>query len=188
MSSTGVPGASDAGDAAESLDLAACEAATQYSPKGDLAWALPVAARAFGELARASVVDLPGGARGYLVLATVVRGVPRSQLALAQQLGVDKTLVTYLLDNLEAAGLIERRPDPADRRARQILITDRGREALAEFNARLGVAAAALLAPLSAAEATTFREMLERIAHNAQNGPGDCSGEDLAPATDRGED
>ena len=35
--------------------------------------------------------------------------------------------MTYLLDDLEQAGLIERRPEPADRRARRVVATDAGR-------------------------------------------------------------
>jgi DNA-binding MarR family transcriptional regulator len=35
--------------------------------------------------------------------------------------------MTYLLDSLAEAGLVERRPDPADRRARRIVATARGR-------------------------------------------------------------
>ena len=66
------------------------------------------------------------GARGYLVLAVAGQGEPKSQLALAQHLGVDRTAMTYLLDDLEAAGLVERRPDPADRRARRVTLTDAG--------------------------------------------------------------
>ena len=38
--------------------------------------------------------------------------------------------MTYLLDDLEKAGLIERRPDPADRRARRIAATASGRRLL----------------------------------------------------------
>ena len=37
----------------------------------------------------------------------------------------------YLLDDLEAHELVTRRPDPRDRRARQVLITDTGRTRLA---------------------------------------------------------
>jgi DNA-binding MarR family transcriptional regulator len=50
--------------------------------------------------------------------------------------------MTYLLDDLEAASLIERRPDPADRRARRIVATQKGNE-LAELPApRYGVRSA----------------------------------------------
>jgi DNA-binding MarR family transcriptional regulator len=124
--------------------------------------------RAFTQLAASSVELVPGGRRGYLVLATVARGAPRSQLALAQQLGVDKTAMTYLLDELEGAALIERRPDPADRRARQLLITEQGRTALHKCTELLRNTEDALLAPLNGAEVRAFAEMLDRIARAAQ--------------------
>jgi DNA-binding MarR family transcriptional regulator len=37
----------------------------------------------------------------------------------------------YLVDALESRGYVERRPDPADRRAALVVITDRGREEIA---------------------------------------------------------
>jgi DNA-binding MarR family transcriptional regulator len=151
------------------------DAAAAPEVETDLAWSLLVAARTFGQWARDAVADLPGGQRGHLVLATIARGLPRSQLALAQQLGVDKTAMTYLLDELEEAGLIERRPDPADRRARQILSTELGRCTLANFKQRLDAASEKLLEPLSCDEALAFRSMIERIAHGSQPGTSPCS-------------
>jgi DNA-binding MarR family transcriptional regulator len=44
--------------------------------------------------------------------------------------------MTYPLDELEAAKLIERRPDPADRRARRVVATQFGTELLASPNDR----------------------------------------------------
>jgi DNA-binding MarR family transcriptional regulator len=85
-------------------------------------------------------------------------------LALAQHLGVDRTVMTYLLDDLEAAGLIERRPDPADRRARQIVATRQGNELLTTLNDRLRSAEAHLLAPLGAETRDTFRAQVRLLA------------------------
>ena len=82
----------------------------------DLGWALGAVLRSYLNAAAGVVGAVPGGGRGYLVLDTAGRGEPKSQLALAQFLGVDRTMMTYLLDDLEQAGLVERRPDPADRR------------------------------------------------------------------------
>src|ERR1700728_3722137 len=94
----------------------------------DLGWALGVLFRAYSKAANSAFTDIPGGPRGYQVLTAVGRSDPRSQLELANHLGVDRTVMTYLLDDLERAGLIERRPDPADRRARRIVATTAGRE------------------------------------------------------------
>ncbi|WP_375502246.1 MarR family winged helix-turn-helix transcriptional regulator [uncultured Jatrophihabitans sp.] len=147
----------------------------------ELGWGLSATMRAFGQWASASVADLPGGPRGHLVLATIAQGRPPSQLALANALGVDRTVMTYLLDELETAGLVERRPDPADRRARQILITQRGSSALREYSARLREVEDRLLAPLDEREATAFRSMIERVARAAQTSPdAGCPIDDIA--------
>ena len=84
----------------------------------DLGWGLGTVFRAYVSAAHGAVAGLPGGPRGYQVLSAAAKGAVGSQLALAQHLGIDRTVMTYLLDDLEAANLIERRPDPADRRAR----------------------------------------------------------------------
>jgi hypothetical protein len=60
-----------------------------------------------------------GGPRGYLVLMAVASGPPRSQLALAQQLTPNKTVMTYLLDDLEAARLESRLVEIPTRRRRR---------------------------------------------------------------------
>jgi DNA-binding MarR family transcriptional regulator len=175
------PGAATAPD-----DPSACSVHTGEGVETDLGWGLSAVGRVFRQLAASAVADLPGGPRGYLVLTAVARSRPGSQLALAQQLGVDKTVMTYLLDELETAGLVERRPDPADRRARQVLITDRGTESLKEFAARLSTAEEKLFAPLASDEARAFRDMIERIARSAQVGPDICLVSDIEPGSDCG--
>ncbi|MFF8772455.1 MarR family winged helix-turn-helix transcriptional regulator [Kitasatospora sp. NPDC015120] len=67
---------------------------------------------------------------GYTVLMAIVDAPTRSQLALAQAVSVDKSKLVLVLDELEAAGLVARRPDPADRRARIVEATDTGRRVL----------------------------------------------------------
>lgn len=54
---------------------------------------------------------------------------------LAERLGFDKSYVTGLADGLEAAGLVERRPDPADRRAKHLSVTEAGRAMQARVKA-----------------------------------------------------
>src|SRR5947209_13078217 len=63
---------------------------------------------------------------GYVVL-NGLRDAPQStQAALAEKIGADKTRIIATLDDLQAAGLISRQPDPADRRARLLSITAAG--------------------------------------------------------------
>jgi DNA-binding MarR family transcriptional regulator len=142
--------------------------------ESDLGWALATVVRAFRQSASTALVELPGGPRGYLVLTAVAGGAPRSQLALAQQLGVDKTAMTYLLDDLERGGLVERRPDPADRRARQVVVTTSGTEALQRFRELLTAAEDRLLSGLDQTDATNLRDLLGRVARSVQADPGAC--------------
>lgn len=130
----------------------------------DLGWALGVLLRAYSKAANSVLADVPGGPRGYQVLTAVGRSDPRSQLELANHLGVDRTVMTYLLDDLERAGLIERRPDPADRRARRIVATPVGRELGCGLTKRLHEAEDHLLAGLADQDREQFRSLLQRLA------------------------
>jgi DNA-binding MarR family transcriptional regulator len=126
--------------------------------------------RAYVAAAHRVLVDLPAGPRGYQVLAAAASGAVNSQLALAQQLGVDRTVMTYLLDDLEAAGLIERQADPADRRARRIVATEAGRQRLDGLDQRLRDVESDLLAPLDPAAQASFRAQLRLLATDAGTG------------------
>jgi DNA-binding MarR family transcriptional regulator len=135
----------------------------------DLGWAIRLVSSAFRRVATESVADLPGGARAYLVLVALAEGEPPSQLALAKAVSLDRTVMTYLLDDLEAHDLVARRPDPRDRRARQVLLTDTGRARLAQVRGSLAAAEAKLLADLDEHDALHLRTLLARVARTAQN-------------------
>jgi DNA-binding MarR family transcriptional regulator len=134
----------------------------------DLGWAIRLVSAAFRRVATESVADLPGGARGYLILVALAGGEPPSQLALAREVSLDRTVMTYLLDDLEAHELITRRPDPRDRRARQVLLTETGRTRLKEVRYGLAAAEARLLVDLSEQDAEHLRDLLSRVARTAQ--------------------
>lgn len=134
---------------------------------GDLGWALGMVFRSYVKAADQAIADLSGGHRGYQVLTIASQALPVTQLAIAQQLGVDRTVMTYLLDDLERAGLVERRPDPADRRARRVIATDKGHARLAEVRERLVLAEDHVLAALDEPERRTFRDLMRRIATHA---------------------
>ncbi len=148
--------------ATPALDAGAC------TLSNDLGWALGTVFRGYAKAAHEVLAGLPGGPRGYQVLAAAAADEHGSQLALAQHLGVDRTVMTYLLDDLEAAGLIQRRPDPADRRARRIVATQQGHGTLAELDERLRAAEDQLLSGLDGDEdRQLFRRLLRRLAVHA---------------------
>jgi DNA-binding MarR family transcriptional regulator len=131
---------------------------------GDLGWALGMVFRRYVKAAKQAAADLPGGPRGYQVLRSAAGDTPSTQLAIAEQLGVDRTVMTYLLDDLEADGLIERLADPSDRRVRRIAATAKGRARLAELGERLDEAERASLAGLDEGEQITLRRLVNRLA------------------------
>lgn len=72
----------------------------------------------------------------WSVLATLSR-VGRDdgmmQVDLSRKMDVGKVTIGGLIDRLESAGLVERRLDARDRRARRVFITDKGFEVIAEM-------------------------------------------------------
>jgi DNA-binding MarR family transcriptional regulator len=141
------------------------------SVESDLGWALGTVMRNYLRAVDEVVADVPGGPRGYQVLAACGREGPRTQLALARQLGVDRTVMTYLLDDLQNAGLVERRPDPADRRARRIELTTAGNARLCELAGLLRAAEDRLLERLDPEEREVLRGLLFRLATGAAEVP-----------------
>jgi len=70
------------------------------------------------------------GPKEFLLMRFVQATQGRSQQALAERLGVPASRMVALVDHLEEAGLVERRPDPEDRRVRGLFLTRKGRGAL----------------------------------------------------------
>ena len=138
----------------------------------DLGWQLGSVFRSYARAASSALAELPGGPRGYQVLSAADAGNAGTQLALATRMGVDRTVMTYLLDDLEAAGLVERQPDPADRRARRIALTSAGATRLAAANEHLRLAEEHILAALPPDERATFRRLLSRVAAHAATDDG----------------
>ena len=134
---------------------------------GDLGWTLGVVFRAYVKASTAVMADVPGGHRGYQVLTAAARDEASSQSALGAQLGIDRTVLTYLLDDMERADLVARKPAPADRRTRQIVATEPGRALLCTLEERLAHAEAHILAGLPAADRKTLKSLLARLAAHA---------------------
>lgn len=130
----------------------------------DFGWTLGVVFRAYVKATNVAVGDLPGGHRGYQILTAATRDQPESQSALCQQLGIDRTVMTYLLDDLERAELVTRKPAPADRRTRLVVATETGRAQLVELDRKLEHAEAHVLSGLSKTDRVIFKSLLCRLA------------------------
>jgi DNA-binding MarR family transcriptional regulator len=136
---------------------------------GDLGWGLAVVFRAYVKAADTIADEIPGGNRGYQVLSAAALDDPGSQAAMAQRLGIDRTVMTYLLDDLESAHLVERQADPADRRTRRVVATPHGRDVLATLDERFAQAEQHLMGPLPPADQDQFRRLLREVAAHAND-------------------
>ena len=132
----------------------------------DLGWGLGVVFRSYVKAVDAVLSDLPGGPRGYQVLGLAVHDHADNQALLATRLGIDRTVLTYLIDDLEECGLVERRPDPLDRRRRRITATPKGNTVWTQRQAALQHVEQVLLGPLGD-DAAAFRRLVATLAAHA---------------------
>ena len=87
-----------------------------------------------------------------------------TQQFLGKCTGIDPSSMVATIDDLEARGLVERRPHPSDRRAHALHLTEDGRKVLAQGRRLARGAQEDLLAPLDAEERKTLHELLLRLA------------------------
>ncbi len=100
----------------------------------------------------------------WLPLLHVARAqAPMRQKDLAASLALDNSSVVRLLDALEAAGMIERRADAADRRAKDLVLTRRGQATVAKVETVSSRIRRDVLAGLSSAELATATRVLDHI-------------------------
>ena len=96
-----------------------------------------------------------------------------TQVELAKAVGLDKTTLTSQLDGLERQGLVVRRPDARDRRARVPELTDAGDQRRAEVAAASSAAETEALSGFSVADVAVFRRMLFELIGTSAD-PGSC--------------
>jgi DNA-binding MarR family transcriptional regulator len=100
---------------------------------------------------------------GYVVLSTLDRSPMRTQAALAEAIGADKTRIIATLDELQQRGHIERHPDPDDRRVRLLSITQTGRAVKDIVQAEIQRGEERRLGELGAQERRVFLQALQRL-------------------------
>lgn len=84
----------------------------------------------------------------------------------ADRLEVEPITLTRIVDRMEAAGWIERRADPADRRARILHLTDKARDTVAQVEAIVERLVSDMLTGLSKQDQRQLGELLDRIGSN----------------------
>jgi DNA-binding MarR family transcriptional regulator len=102
----------------------------------------------------------------WRVLIALARAEGINQAGLAERLDVETITVGRMVDRLEEAGLVERRADPADRRAWRLFLTPRAHPILAELQAVAVGVRAEMLAGLSVDEEAALQGLLQRLRGN----------------------
>lgn len=100
--------------------------------------------------------------RDYAVLAILTSDAPHTQQELARLLGKVPGIAVVAVDRLEAAGFVERRRDPADRRRSRVVATEAGRTALRQADLLSGDGLSQLLPGLDAEQRDSLSELLTR--------------------------
>lgn len=114
----------------------------------------------------------------WRVLSSVFRAEhlnqePLNQATLADQMDVEPITLSRQIDRMQAAGLIERRPDPGDRRAYRLFLTEQARPLVAEFRAIASGCVGVALAGVTDAEIDLVNDVLSRIRANLVGKPED---------------
>ncbi|MFC8680505.1 MarR family winged helix-turn-helix transcriptional regulator [Microbacterium ureisolvens] len=125
-------------------------------------------------LARANAIALAAGnaalaehglkARSYSVLVLAAGDARPSQRELAEFLRLDPSQVVSLVDELQSRKLVERRPDPSDRRANVVVATDAGRELVATARDAARAAEERVHAQLTESDREALATLLRTLA------------------------
>jgi DNA-binding MarR family transcriptional regulator len=110
-------------------------------------------------------VDLTPALFGILNVLGARKGANQQEIGAA--MGIDPSTMVSLIDELEGAGLAERRPHPNDRRAREVAITPKGRRILARARRMAYQVEDEVLRGLSAAERRELLRLLRRALGSA---------------------
>jgi DNA-binding MarR family transcriptional regulator len=121
-------------------------------------------------LAEAKIAALDIQIKHVGVLAAIVERGPLSQKAVGETLLIDRTTMVQLTDKLESLGLVERHPDPADRRVSVLHLTAAGETVYRRARSLVREAEAELLDCLSAADRRKLHLMLVRVLEQEKEG------------------
>jgi DNA-binding MarR family transcriptional regulator len=119
-------------------------------------------------LANEMLAELRLNARQAGILTMVTERKPMTQKDLADALGIDRTTMVALLDDLEEKGYAARQRHPHDRRAFFVHPTEAGRHAQAAAVRTLDEQQRQFLAPLTAGEREQLAVLLKRLLEHPQ--------------------
>jgi DNA-binding MarR family transcriptional regulator len=102
--------------------------------------------------------------RHFGVMTMLAAHPGMSQHQLHEKTAIDPSSMVAVIDELEARGLAERRPDPADRRARQVFLTEQGEQTLERIRGLAAGLQREFFGALTAEERKTLHALLRKLA------------------------
>jgi DNA-binding MarR family transcriptional regulator len=130
---------------------------------------LVIAARTGQERANARLAAMGLTVRMCGVLNLLADEGPLSQHEIGEMLGIDRTTMVELLDDLEKQGILRREVNPDDRRSHMIKLTPQGKARQKVAMKAFDDAAAEFFSPLSASERQAMAAMLKRLITRTDN-------------------
>ena len=112
------------------------------------------------------VRDLGLTAAQARLLLSLERNPSENQAFYAERLEVEPITLTRIVDRMEDAGWLERRSDPADRRARILHLTDKATQIVNELQGIVEIMFEEMLAGMASGERKTLAALLDRIGEN----------------------
>jgi MarR family transcriptional regulator, organic hydroperoxide resistance regulator len=107
----------------------------------------------------------------YEILAAMIRFPGMMQQELADRLLVGRSNLSMLLPEMERRGLVERRPDPHDKRLRRLFLTPLGEEHATRGLAVHVALIEHMMEALSAEECDAIGEMMHRVIQHMKDKP-----------------
>jgi DNA-binding MarR family transcriptional regulator len=107
----------------------------------------------------------------FALLNVIAAREGANQQELGSALGIDRSTMVSLIDQLESTGLAKRRPSATDRRAREIAITPKGRRLLQRARKLISQVEEEVLAGLNATERRELLKLLRRALDSAPARP-----------------
>src|ERR1700722_15435890 len=123
-------------------------------------------ARETGRAFDAALAEAGGSLPVWLVLISLKSRQLANQRALAEAVGIQGATLTHHLNAMEAAGLLPRRRDPANRRVHVVELTAEGDALFVRLRAAATAFDRRLRARLSAADLGRFEAVLDRLRDN----------------------
>ena len=114
-------------------------------------------------IAEAGLELTPGEARALLCI-NVMEGCRQNEIA--DKLGIEPMTMSGYIDKLEARALVERQPDPTDRRARSVVLTKRAEPELTAVLREAHGMVDDMMKGFSPAERELFRLNLKKVKAN----------------------